>query len=218
MAAVLAVGREAVLSHASAAAVWDLIPTLRAPTLNAVVEVTVRGDGGKRKRTGIRVHRSRTLTGHGTTRLQNLPVTTPARTLEDLRPRLSMPQFHAALRQAEIRGHQMDRFSAEEAPTRTELERAFLRLCRRHRLPEPEVNAAIGRYQADFLWRGERLIVEADSWTFHRGRGAFELDRRRETELAAAGYEVLRFTWRQVIDEPIAVAAAIRARLRPRRG
>lgn len=218
MAAVLAVGADAVLSHASAAALWRLTPTLHPPAFNAVVEVTVPGGGGKRKRSGIRVHRSTTLTDRDTTRRRNIPVTTPARTLEDLKPGLSMPQFHAALRQAEIRGYDVSRVAAPGAPTRSELERAFLRLCRRHRLPEPEVNAAIGTYQADFLWRDARLIAEVDSYGFHRGRGAFELDRRREADLAAAGYEVLRFTWQQVTQGPAAVVAAVRARLLARSG
>lgn len=213
MAAVLAVGRRAVLSHTSAAALWRLTPTLRAPAFNAVVEVTVPGNGGKKKRLGIRIHRSTTLTDAATTRRLRIPVTTPARTLEDLRPSLSMPQLNAALRQAEIQGFQVDGVGAPGAPTRTELERAFLALCRRHRLPQPEVNATVGRYQADFLWREARLIAEADSWEFHRGRGAFELDREREADLAIAGYEVLRFTWRQVTEDAAAVVAAIRARL-----
>jgi very-short-patch-repair endonuclease len=212
MAAVLAVGADAVLSHASAAALWELTPTLNPPAFNAVVEVTFPG-GGKRKRAGIRIHRSTTLTKAHTTLRRNIPVTTPTRTLEDLRPRLPLPQFHAALRQAEIRGYDVSKVAAPGAPTRSDLERAFLRLCRRHRLPEPEVNESVGRYQADFLWRRARLIAEADSYAFHRGRGAFELDRRREAELAAAGYEILRFTWRQVTEDPTAVVAALRARL-----
>jgi very-short-patch-repair endonuclease len=74
----------------------------------------------------------------------------------------------------------------------------------------------IGSYAADFLWRVERLIVETDGWASHRGRATFEHDRRRATELAIQGYEVMRITWRQVRDEPATVAAAIRSRLRVR--
>jgi very-short-patch-repair endonuclease len=96
----------------------------------------------------------------------------------------------------------------------SELEQRFLRLCHRHRLPPPEVNATVDRYEADFLWRDERLIVETDGWAAHRGRIAFEEDRCRATALALLGYEVMRVTWRQVLEEPATVAAAIRVRLR----
>jgi len=214
MAAVLAVGRGAVLSHRSAAALWRMMTPV-----NADVEVTIPGDGGCRRRTGIRIHRSTTLTDRDTALRRNIPVTKPLRTLEDLRPRLSQPDFNAALRQAEIRGLPVDGIEiAGHDPSRSQLERRFVSLCRRHRLPHAEVNAVIGRYQADFLWRDEKLIAETDSYAFHRGRGAFELDRQREADLARAGYEVLRFTWRQVVEEPSEVAAAVRARLAARRG
>ena len=67
----------------------------------------------------------------------------------------------------------------------------------------------------DFLWRHAGLIVETDGYRYHRGRAAFEHDHRRQAHLVAAGYDVLRFTWRQIVDEPIEVIAAIRARLTP---
>lgn len=71
----------------------------------------------------------------------------------------------------------------------------------------------VGAYVVDFLWRGPRVIVETDGYRYHRGRAAFEYDRRRQAQLAAAGYEVQRFTWSQVMHEPREVAAAIRARV-----
>ncbi len=73
----------------------------------------------------------------------------------------------------------------------------FLRLCRRHRLPLPEVNVRMGPFVVDFLWRRQSLIVETDGYRFHRGRQAFEDDRVRDTELRLTGYEVIRFTYRQ---------------------
>jgi len=168
-----------------------------------------------------RGHRSTTLVRGDCTGRLNIPVTTPTRTLLDLARVASAADVARARRQAEFLGLPLDesRLDGREAAAdraRTELERVFLRLCRRHRLPLPEVNVPIGRYEADFLWREERLIVETDGWAAHRGRASFEHDRRRATALAAAGYEVMRVSWRQVKEEPGEIAAAIRARLRAR--
>ena len=99
--------------------------------------------------------------------------------------------------------------------TRSELENRFLQLCRRHRLPSPEVNASVGDYVVDFLWRRSGLIVETDGYRYHSGRAAFEHDRARDASLAAAGHEVLRFSWRQIDRTPDVVIATVRARLTP---
>jgi very-short-patch-repair endonuclease len=87
-------------------------------------------------------------------------------------------------------------------------------LCRRHRLPQPEVNVKVDRFEVDFLWRRDRLIVEVDGWESHRTRSAFEEDRKRDARLKELGYEVLRFTWRQMEEEARRVAATIRKLLR----
>jgi very-short-patch-repair endonuclease len=97
--------------------------------------------------------------------------------------------------------------------TRSELERRFLRLCEEAALPSPEVNARVGDHVVDFLWRRSGLIVETDGYRYHRGRASFEEDRARDAALAAVGFEVLRFTWRQVVDEPAVVVAALRTRI-----
>ncbi len=81
-------------------------------------------------------------------------------------------------------------------------ERAFRDLIRRAGIPQPDANVPIGPYAVDFMWREERLIVEFDGWDFHRGRDRFESDRARDTALKAAGWEVIRFTWRQVLYQP----------------
>jgi very-short-patch-repair endonuclease len=224
MAAVLACGgdaADAVLSHRSAAQLWTLLPPA-----DGFPHITVPGDGGRRQRHGIRLHRSRTLTAADCTRRHNIPVTTPTRTILDLARVVPESELARARRQAEFLGLPLDEprldrsreRSGVAARTRSELERDFLRLCRRHRLPEPEVNASLGGYQVDFLWREERLIVETDGWAAHRGRTAFEQDRRRGTFLASLGFEVMRVTWRQVHDDPAEVAAAVRARLGAERG
>jgi very-short-patch-repair endonuclease len=72
------------------------------------------------------------------------------------------------------------------------------------------VNKTIGRYEVDSFWPQRGLVVETDGWSAHRGRQAFEDDRARDAYLRAEGYEVLRFTWRQVTEEPASVVAVLR--------
>jgi hypothetical protein len=101
--------------------------------------------------------------------------------------------------------------------TRSDLEGDFLRICRRAGLPAPEVNVKVGRWTVDFLWRAERLVVEADSYLYHRGRIAFQDDHARELDLRARGFALRRFDERQIDEEPAAVAADIAAALEERR-
>ena len=97
---------------------------------------------------------------------------------------------------------------------RSELERRFLRFCHRNGLPIPEVNAPIPPYTVDFLWRQAKLVVETDGYQAHGGRQAFEDDRARDAFLRSLGYEVLRFTWRQLEDDPGSVLSVLRRYLR----
>jgi very-short-patch-repair endonuclease len=212
MAAVLACGAGAVLSHRSAAELW----TMLSPG-SGVIHVTVPIPGGRRRRPGIRLHRFPSLPTSATTHRNGIAVTTPARTIADLRRVASPDEARCAIREAEFAGLDVaDEASRDSEPTRSKLERRFLRLCRRHRLPLPEVNQRIGPYEVDFLWRECRLVVETDGWQGHRGRVAFEADRAKDLELKLLGYEVVRFTYRQVEKRPAAVAAKLRALLRPR--
>jgi very-short-patch-repair endonuclease len=206
MAAVLAGGRGAVLSHCSAAELWQLLP----PRVGSI-DITIPTTSGRRRRPGIRVHRSPSLTRSLATRRNGIAVTTPARTIADLRRSVPETQYRKALRQAEFLG--LDLGEIESDHTRSELERAFLALCRRHGLPLPEVNVRVGRHTVDFLWRQHRLVVETDGYAAHRGRQAFEDDRARDLELHARGYRVRRFTDRQVHQLPRAVADAVRGTL-----
>lgn len=112
------------------------------------------------------------------------------------------------MRQAGAFGLRVDDESSLEG-TRSELEQAFLKLCERYGLPRPEINAKVGSLEVDFLWRDQRLIVETDGYRYHRGRAAFENDRERDLQLHALGYEVVRLSYRQVIDEPERIAAAL---------
>ena len=208
MAAVLACGDRAVLSHRSAAALWGIQSPLKGP-----IDVTIPGTSGRKTRVGIVLHRSTTLAASSCTRCLGIPVTTPDRTLADLRPVLSPAQLAAAIREAEFRELVIP---AEVATgrARSELEQRFLTLCRRHRLPQPVVNARVDRYEVDFLWADHGVIAELDGWESHRTRSAFEGDRARDARLAILGYRVVRFTWRQVERDPREVSGTIRSLLR----
>jgi very-short-patch-repair endonuclease len=98
--------------------------------------------------------------------------------------------------------------------TRSELEGKFLALLRRRHLPRPEVNARVDRFVVDFISGPQQVIVEVDGWEAHRTRSAFEEDRARDARLKILGYEVLRFTWRQITERPDDVIATLTALLR----
>jgi very-short-patch-repair endonuclease len=228
LAAVLACGRAAFLSHHSAAAVWGFEPSAEGET-----EVTMVGRDAARRREGIRVHRVVAIDPRDVRRRQNVPITSPARTLLDIAPDLSDRELERAFddglvrriftRQAAIAllarsprrpggarlaelARVRDRASTV---TRSDAEECFLALVRRARLSEPEVNVRVGRYIADFLWRDQRLIVEVDGYAFHSSRRSFERDHERDLVLKSAGFDVLRFTRRQIVEEPELVIARL---------
>jgi hypothetical protein len=157
MAATLAVGEGAALSHRSAASLWGLLPTHAASS----VDVSVPTNTGKRRRAGIRVHRCRALEPIHVTRHRSIWVTNPTRTFSDLRKATPPAELRRALRQAEVLGLTME-LNAGQDGTRSELEFRFLALCRRHQLPVPDVNVRVDSLIVDFVWSEERLIVETD--------------------------------------------------------
>lgn len=210
MAGVLAAGDGAVLSHRSAAALWQIWPSVkkRARYRANPVEVTVPRRGGRARRPGLVVHRSSNLAPEHCTAVRGIPATSPGRTLDDLRSVLPSGEFAAALREAEfLRLAIGAKWPVDH--TRSELEARFLAVCRRYRLLKPEVNARVGPFIVDFLWRTHRLIVEVDGWESHGSRSAFESDRARDVELVTRGYEVLRFTWNRVTGDSAEVVRAI---------
>lgn len=234
MAAVLACGDGAVLSHRAAAALWGLLGTA-----TKHVDVSVPITCG-RSRPGIAVHRTETLAAHDVTAVDGIPCTSVARTLLDLAEVVPRRLLERALDQAEVlglfdgraladvlerangrRGTGRLRRAASEATepalTASELEQRFLALCGQADIPYPAVNAWVVAnaepLQVDFLWRAERLVVETDGYAFHASRQAFERDRRRDQLLKLAGYETLRFTWRHVAEDPDEVTEALRALL-----
>lgn len=236
LAAVVACGRGAVLSHVSAAVLWGLLDYWPDRP-----QVTVPRATGGTGRTGIELHHSTTL-GAQTTRHDGIPVTTLWRTLIDIAPRLRAPTLKAAVRQAERR-HSIDlkklrahiehpRNSPKLAPLRTlldryvtgaaietqgELEPLFFELCADHGIPLPDRQVPFGPYLADFVWHDVRLIVETDDRGSHDGYVAFREDRVKDRALKRYGYEVLRFTWEEVTKESEMVAAELLQALARRR-
>ena len=202
-AAVAACGVHAMLSHRSAAELWRMLPVTAGP-----VHVTVPGSGGRARRCGLVVHRAPSLLPTDGTRRHGIAVTKPARTIADLRRTEPATVVRRALRQASFLGLSMGG-ERKEVRDRSDLEERMLWVCRRYHLPTPDVNVPIGPYTVDFRWRERRLVVETDGWEGHRGRQAFEDDRVRDAYLRLQGYEVLRFTWRQVFDDPRSVVAVL---------
>jgi hypothetical protein len=204
LAAVLAAGDGAVLSHTSAAALWQFLRPIQGPA-----HVIVGAATHRHRRAGIVIHRSRTLTPSHVTRRHGIAVTTPARTIEDIRGTIAPRLFRRALRQAELSGHRVPHLSAVKR-TRSDLELLFLALCDDHGLPRPLVNQRVAGRLVDFHWPAQRLVVETDSWEFHRGSVAFEDDHARDLELHALRIDTRRYTGDQLEAAPGAVAADLR--------
>lgn len=205
----------AALSHRSAAELWGLLPAGESP-----VDISIPRDPGRKRRRGVRLHRSLTLRPADVTLKGGIPVTKSARTVTDLRQvagrpggagGISLHELRRAIRQAEFLGLPLGPGDGDR--TRSDLERDFLRLCRGHRLPRPEVNVRVGRFLVDFLWRDRRLVVETDGYVAHRGRIAFRDDRGRDLRLRGLGYTVIRLAEQQIDEEPAEVATILRAEL-----
>lgn len=226
MAAVLAVGDGAVLSHRSAAGLWAIWGSKP----HARIDVMVPSGSGRKEHSGVVVHRCEALTAEDVTTRHGIPVTTPARTLLDLatvlarRPleraideteRLglgspealeSVLRVHAGRRGAGALRAVLDSHRVGSTVTRSELEERFLALCRARGLPPPFVNVPLLDYIVDFHWPSARLIVEVDGRASHGTQRAFQRDRDRDSHLAAHGYRTLRFTWWDVTARPEVVA------------
>lgn len=242
MAAVLACGPGAVLSYRTAAALLGLRPTDRAK-----IDVTVPGRSRSRH-PRIDVHRSTTLSDADVSVENGIPCTTVARTLLDLAEVVSRRALERAFDQTEAMNvfdlraieHQLERNSTRAAArlvrallgehyvgstlTQSELEEAFLALCRRLRLPKPKVNEWIDLGDGlpmicgDFVWREQRVIVETDGDRFHGTRQARERDPQRDQRATLAGWRPIRTTWRQVTRRPRELEPVLLALVRARPG
>jgi very-short-patch-repair endonuclease len=227
LAAAFACGPSAVVSQCTAAALWRIVP----PAQDGA-DVTVNVAGGMRRRAGIRVRRVARLVPDEVTILHGIPITTPARTLVDLADALPSHELERAVAEAlALRLTTAARIQAlvdrypRQRPTsrlrtilhgqatrgvpRSKVEALFVALLRRSRIGLPEVNVIVCGFEVDFFWRGEGLVAEVDGYAVHAPRRRFEGDRRRDAELAAAGLRVMRVTWRQINDEPEAVAVRL---------
>jgi very-short-patch-repair endonuclease len=233
LAAVLACGTGAVLSHHDAAALHEIVP----PVDSLVIQVSSAARRASQR--GIALHGRRALGGDDVTIVRGIPVATIARTLVDV---ASTPRLRKAVNEAERLGlldaeavlaalartrgrhdaHAAARLERELARveavgwqlTRSDLEDALDVLVDEHALPPPLLNARIaGGEEVDAVWPAQRVAVEVDGWDAHRGRVAFQRDRTKSNALTLAGWTVLRFTWTDVTRRPRETAAHIRTAL-----
>jgi uncharacterized protein DUF559/transcriptional regulator with AbiEi antitoxin domain of type IV toxin-antitoxin system len=213
-AAVLACGRSAFLSHGSAASLWGIYDRWWVP-FEVIVDTA-------RRRPGIRIHRA-AVDRRDVRRHLGIRVTSPARTILDIAPRLTDKALTRAVNDLRIARRLTLEHLAElvarlprhpgaslvrplleipRGPTRSELEDAFIAFAERFGLPTPEINVRIAGYEVDVLFREQRVIVELDGYEFHGTRQAFERDRERDTAMLAAGLITVRITWERLTRSP----------------
>jgi very-short-patch-repair endonuclease len=226
LAAVMAYGRKALLSHRAAAACSAIFRG------DHPIEVTAPRSA--KPQAGIVLHRTRTIAPEDRASLHAIPLTSPARTLVDLADVLTERRLADAVHEAEVqrifdlreveaaiarvpgrRGLHKLRcvLRRYEVPhlTRNDAERAFLRLCNDLALPSPQSNVLIGPHEVDFHWPDAKLVVELDGAATHGTQRAFVNDRRRDRYLATRGIQVLRITWWDLVDQPSQVAREVRS-------
>ena len=225
MAACLTAG--GTISHRTAGAAWEIL-------VSPLLEVTAPRS---RRRPGIRIYCQR-LEPDEVTSLDGIPITTVERTILDLAAILPPREVDRAINEAEVQGlvsqrslqRLLERYphrhgtpvidtilDARAGVTRSELEAKFSRLIRSAGLPRSELNKVVraggASFECDCVWPRQRLIVELDGRAFHATASAFERDRARDRRLQAAGWTVVRVTWRQLRDEPESVVADLRSLL-----
>jgi very-short-patch-repair endonuclease len=241
LAPVLAAGAGALVSHLTAARLWGADVDGFDP-----IDVTVTERGRRLRMAGVRLHRPTDRADLSPVVRAGVPVTNPIRTALDVGAVASVPTvggvvetflvqryltvrtLEVALARHAVRGRPGVRILREvlddlllgAKPPDSVLEPAFARLLVSRSLPAPVFHHVIvtgsRSYELDFAYVDERIDVEVDGWAHHGAREAFEADRRRDAELAALGWVVVRFTWRQVVHDGARVAAQIAAVLRVR--
>lgn len=230
LAAVLACGPDAALSHMSAADLWGI--------RGSRGQIEVIRTSGHRRPHGVWLHQTRSLPAEDVTIEAAVPVTSIERTLIDIAGRLELRQLERALVAADRssrlswpqlrrvldrsvgrkgRGRLMrlvDELDPRAVETRSDLEVDFLALCRRAKLPLPEVNVLVHGHLVDFLWPAERVIVETDGFSFHRDPASFEHDHESTIVLTAGGYTVHRATYKMLDHDPAPFMRVVAASLR----
>jgi predicted transcriptional regulator of viral defense system len=222
MAATLAAGAGAAISHRSAAHLHGLLAT-------TATKIHVSSPRRVERSRTLKPHQTRTLAPQDLTTVDDIPVTSVARTLLDLATVAPQRDVERALDQAEIlrlfdlnavddvlaraNGRDTKRLEAalrsqRDGPTltRSELEEAFIALVDDAGLPRPQMNTAVCGFEVDAYWREHGVVVEIDSYRYHRTRRAFEADRRRDIALQAAGIRTARVTDRRINADPQEVA------------
>ena len=230
LAALLACGSRAVLSHWTAAWVFELCRRVAGPLHVTFVE------GFPGRRPGIRPHRAGTLPPCDVVIRHGLRVTTPARTLLDLAASTPRAELERLAEEAQVqrlaspaellavveRGagrpgvaklRAVLDFIDEPLLTRSEAEKRLRGLCRSAALPMPRMNVKRAGWEVDAVWDAQRLVVEVDGYGAHGPRPQFERDRRKDADLMLAGYRVLRITWRRLTREPEQLIALLAAAL-----
>jgi hypothetical protein len=235
MAAVLAFGPHAVLSHRSAGHLWGLVPRAR-------IRPEVTRPGFVRGRPFLVVHRA-SLPGDEIVRVRGIPVTSVPRTMFDLAAMLKERDVERAWNEMVVRGytdrlsvpHLLERYPGRKGSvllarlatrktlpvgiTRNDLEERFLALVDRFGLPRPRMNVHValrGRfYEIDCLWKDRRVAIELDGGAAHETPKAFEDDRERDRILLAEGYKTTRITWDHLTETPAEVADDLRRILTP---
>jgi very-short-patch-repair endonuclease len=225
MAAILWFGGDAVAGHRSAGSLWGMVDE---PPPEPDIVLAGRSAHAQ---PGMTIHRVRRLDRRDTRWRQDLPVTSPARTIVDLAGLLDVLELENALavcRHGNLASVREIREAMQRAGsfpgvgplrrlldqggfarTRSYYERKLLRLLAEAGLPRPLMNHRVAGHEVDMAWLDEKLVVEFDSHKFHTDRRAFETDRRRDQDLAAAGYRVIRVTARQIEREPLALIARL---------
>jgi very-short-patch-repair endonuclease len=228
MAAVLACGPQAFLSHTSAAALLEIVPRSTGP-----IEISVRGGRQPRARTGIRTHRRSELAASDVTQRLGIPLTSSALTLVDIAPRMSRTQLERAIAEAdkhdlidpESLRQELQRFAGRPGTARlretldshtftltdSELERRFVPIALEAGLSLPLTQAHVNGFRVDFYWPELGLVVETDGLRYHRTPAQQAKDRLRDQVHAAAGLTPLRFTRSQVRFEPDRVRSVLEA-------
>jgi predicted methyltransferase len=223
MAAVLACGEGALLSGAAAGHLWGLVKgAAPAPEVTAPTQRRVKG---------VKAHRSRRGDPSDATTHKRIPVTTVPRTLVDLSSSLPLSDLARACHEAGVRHETTPRqveavlarrptnpgakklrkvLHGDVRVTLSTLERRFLQRLEENGLALPETNRPAGGRRVDCRWPDKHLTVELDSYTYHRSRHAWELDRRREREARARGDDFRRFTYDDVFDSPGLMLAELR--------
>jgi very-short-patch-repair endonuclease len=227
MAAVLAAGPEALISHVSAASLWRM-GKAEPPS---EVHLSVPGSGGSR-RPGIRLHRVAPWLDDERAVVDGVPVTSPARTLLDLAGMVGLRELERAaafaMREGLMDSRELARLPERyprrpgltmvrsllrdlEGPsfTRSEAEERCLDLLLKARLPRPHSNVPCGPYELDLFWPDHSVAVEIDGHAHHSSRRRFEGDRRKDMWLRARGIQVIRLTWRQITQDAVASAVQV---------